>query len=321
METILTATDFSDRSLSAVREATRLASASGARLIVINVIDPSHASNVWGQWITDLETLVARASQERAEKMLAIVKEVDGGFPEDRLDVRVLEGSPADQILYTARTERASLIVMGTAGHGQITAALLGSTVNEVIRRSQRPVLAVPDDHGGARVPNHEAPMVVAIDFSKVSLATFEFAIDYARAHDRKIVLAHALGPAPTSLIKTGFSVSVTPELIDTMLKTQRDGLAQLVEATDAGDVVEDIRVEVGDAHHVIVSVVEESGASLVCMGTHGRRGLRKLLLGNTAERVLRDVPCPVLVAQQTLGHDSPLHGAVSEVEDDGEGA
>lgn len=317
METIITATDFSERSLSAMREAARLAKAQDAKLIAVNVVDPVHTHSVWGQWIGDLDEMVARAKRERVAKMASIFKEkIDVALNEDRLELRVLEGSPADQILYTARTERASMIVIGTAGHGQIAAALLGSTANEVVCKSQRPVLVVPDDDKGRRIPNHKAPMLVAVDFSRVSLATFEFALAYARAHDRKIILAHAVGPAPTSLVNAGFPISVTPDLVERMIEAQHSGLAQVVETLDANDVVEEIRVEVGDAHHVIVKLVEECDASLVCMGTHGRRGLRKLLLGNTAERVLRDVPCPVLVTQQSLASDSPLHGAITQTED-----
>jgi nucleotide-binding universal stress UspA family protein len=53
--------------------------------------------------------------------------------------------------------------------------------------------------------------------------------------------------------------------------------------------------LEVGDARDVIDRVAEHVGADLVVMGTHGRRGLRRVLLGSIAESVVRSAPCPVL--------------------------
>jgi nucleotide-binding universal stress UspA family protein len=55
------------------------------------------------------------------------------------------------------------------------------------------------------------------------------------------------------------------------------------------------VRVEVGDAREVIDNVAEKIGADLIAMGTHGRRGVKRMLLGSVAESVVRSAPCPVL--------------------------
>jgi nucleotide-binding universal stress UspA family protein len=57
-------------------------------------------------------------------------------------------------------------------------------------------------------------------------------------------------------------------------------------------------RLEEGDAARVILEVAREIGAGLIIMGTQGRTGLGRLLLGNVAEHVLRKAPCPVLTVK-----------------------
>jgi len=57
-----------------------------------------------------------------------------------------------------------------------------------------------------------------------------------------------------------------------------------------------EIVMRTGDARDVIVNTAVEVGADLIVMGTHGRRGLRRALLGSVAESVLRHAPCPVLL-------------------------
>jgi len=60
-------------------------------------------------------------------------------------------------------------------------------------------------------------------------------------------------------------------------------------------------RLEEGDTAKVILDVALEIGAGLIVMGTHGRTGLGRLLLGSVAEQVLRKAPCPVLTAKFPL--------------------
>ena len=53
-----------------------------------------------------------------------------------------------------------------------------------------------------------------------------------------------------------------------------------------------------GDARDVVVKLAKDKGAGLIVVGTHGRHGLRRALLGSVAETIVRDAPCPVLVVR-----------------------
>lgn len=59
-------------------------------------------------------------------------------------------------------------------------------------------------------------------------------------------------------------------------------------------------RVQAGIPYEVIVKIAEEELADMIVMGTHGRSGLNRVLLGSVAERVIRLAPCPVLTVRQT---------------------
>jgi nucleotide-binding universal stress UspA family protein len=74
----------------------------------------------------------------------------------------------------------------------------------------------------------------------------------------------------------------------------------QRIQPTQAGIAVEH-RLEYGDPAAVIVKVAEEIGADLIVMGTHGRTGLRRLLVGSVGEWVVRKAPCPVVTVRTTM--------------------
>jgi len=91
-------------------------------------------------------------------------------------------------------------------------------------------------------------------------------------------------------------------EFIET--RTRR-GLEHLLERLHALGVTHvGRRVEPGEPHEVIVRVAHEMGCDLIVMGTHGRSGFERLMMGSVAERVLRKATCPVLTVRQETAED-----------------
>ncbi len=81
----------------------------------------------------------------------------------------------------------------------------------------------------------------------------------------------------------------------ETAARTEFDRL--LAAAKTAGVAASDVLLD-GSAPEQIVKLAEERGAELIVMGTHGRTGIRKLLLGSVAQRVVATAPCPVLTVR-----------------------
>ena len=82
------------------------------------------------------------------------------------------------------------------------------------------------------------------------------------------------------------------------LIETAREQLEVFAETNISTAMPYDIRVVVGTPTDAIVAQVRESGANLIVMGTHGRRGVRRLVLGSDAEGVVRTAPVPVLLVR-----------------------
>jgi len=134
-------------------------------------------------------------------------------------------------------------------------------------------------------------------DFSVGSAAAFRLASALARDYAAKLVLVTVYPPIMSE--------------VEVIARAQRDRidedlLGNLQDlAADAGVAVE-FRVEEGSPADMILAVAEETHADLIVMGTHGRSGFRRLLMGSVAEAVNRKARCPVVTirAPENLPHE-----------------
>jgi nucleotide-binding universal stress UspA family protein len=139
--------------------------------------------------------------------------------------------------------------------------------------------------------------VLCAADFSGCSRYAFEVARALARDHHARLVVLHVATPPPL----------VTWGELERALD-RRDGyraeLAHKLRESYPGDgpgAVE-YRVEDGDPATEIAALAREVECDLLVLGTHGRTGLDRLLLGSVAEKVLRKAPCPVLTVKAPPG-------------------
>jgi nucleotide-binding universal stress UspA family protein len=139
--------------------------------------------------------------------------------------------------------------------------------------------------------------ILVPFDFSNHSAQAFAVACSLARAAGAKVVLLHV---APGPMI--GYGGMIPPALPADYRRRLVDDLEKVV-PTVAGVPVQR-RVEEGDAVGHILRDAESLPAELIVMGTHGRTGLARLLLGSTAEAVLRKASCPVLLVKAPAANE-----------------
>ena len=135
--------------------------------------------------------------------------------------------------------------------------------------------------------------MVVPIAFDETSEESFEVAVGLARtlgASIHAVHAVHALAMSP-SVAFAGEAVKVPSEVE----MESRDRLDEIVKRHSALGVPIESSVRIGDPASVIEDVVKEQGADMVVIGTHGRRGLARAVLGSVAEKVVRTSHVPVL--------------------------
>jgi nucleotide-binding universal stress UspA family protein len=134
-------------------------------------------------------------------------------------------------------------------------------------------------------------------DFSSCSEHAFELACALARDYGARLVVLHAV--APPSVVYAEGPVPADFDLIFEEAKNQLDQLR----APDPS-VHFERRIIQGPAPDTILQAIQDLDADLVVLGTHGRTGLKRLLMGSVAEQVLRKAPCPVLTVKgsKTVG-------------------
>jgi universal stress protein A len=147
-------------------------------------------------------------------------------------------------------------------------------------------------------------------DFSENAQQAFPLACSLARDRGARIIVLYVM---PPPLGEEQVQARHHPE---EYFGSPRNALHK-IQASDANVRVEH-RLEQGDAARVIAEVARENQAGLIVMGTHGRSGLGRLLMGSVAEQVLRKAPCPVLTVKLPVPvpRDSAAKsaaGAVSE--------
>lgn len=135
--------------------------------------------------------------------------------------------------------------------------------------------------------------LLLATDFSKSALAAEEHAILLAKALDGEIVVLHAWN-LPVLPFQEG-AINASPDQIATISATAQKALDGAVERIQARFPRTTGLLRVDEPWQAIVECAKEIGADMIVVGTHGRRGLPRLLLGSVAERVVRTAGCPVL--------------------------
>jgi nucleotide-binding universal stress UspA family protein len=133
-------------------------------------------------------------------------------------------------------------------------------------------------------------------DFSAEGRPAFEVACSLAGEGRGRLVVLHVERPPLTTLGGTA-GVPPLPNEYDHQRVWEE---LQGIQPTRAGIAVEP-RLEYGDPAAVILQVAQEIGAELIVLGTHGRTGLRRLLMGSVAEWVVRRAPCPVLTVRTAV--------------------
>ncbi len=139
--------------------------------------------------------------------------------------------------------------------------------------------------------------ILVPVDLSDGSQALIDYAIQFAKPFNASLEIVHAWEPpqyvAPDLLVAApGWnSQSLEKIAVDAASKE----LAELVARNTSTPVPIQHRVIVGEASSTVLRAAEEGKHDLIVMGTHGRRGLPRLLMGSVAQKIVARAHCPVL--------------------------
>jgi len=206
-----------------------------------------------------------------------------------RVSTKLVNGVPWTEIVELAKHERCDLVVMGTHGRTALTRVLLGSVTEKVVRHAACSVLTIRPDAELPRLGHVLCP----IDFSEASREAAEVAIDLAARHDGRVTLFHVI-EIPTTI--QGEPISMVGDLTTSAVNAL-DGWADELRRKATIPVL--AQTEIGRAGSTLLGVIEKDPTvSLVVVGSHGRTGIKRALLGSVAEKIVRHATCPVLVSR-----------------------
>ena len=138
--------------------------------------------------------------------------------------------------------------------------------------------------------------ILVPVDFSDFSLKALKYAARFAEQFGATLVLVHVVEP-----VRYPESVIIPPEMEEAnreRLKLARASLAAFVKKQVPAGIATESVTRLGHPFSEISAAAKDFDVDLIVIATHGHTGLKHLLLGSTAERVVRLAPCPVLTVR-----------------------
>jgi nucleotide-binding universal stress UspA family protein len=290
--TVLVATDFSPTAAAAVQWGSELARARGGKLVLVHAVDVHGPLTDFLPAPPDLDEQVQAAASSRLDEAAAAARE-SGLEVESRLEI----GIASQAVVHAIGEVAPDLVVQGSRGlTSGLAQLLLGSTAQRIVQHSPRPVLTVhPGDRDRRAAIRH---VLVPTDFSDDAQEAANAARTlFAGEGGARLTLLHAYhlpveytayGTIPTSIPFHADAAAVADEKL-------AEAAAALTDEAHAVDAV----AKEGYPPEVIVDTARDLAVDLIAMGTHGRTGLRHLLLGSNAERVIEHAPCPVLTVRR----------------------
>lgn len=302
---ILLPLDLSAHSFQALPAAEALARLGGATLCLLHVAEPiayptdlGYAPVISGE----VEAGLHQGARRRLEELAAPPRE--RGFS---VQTALRVGRPFLEIAEAARTVAADLVVITTHGFTGLKHVLLGSTAERVVRHAPCPVWVVraPATAGeatGAAAVQAVFPhrrLLMPLDFSEPSLEALTYARQMAERFDLELILVHVSEPA---FVDPNLVQVDTQAFEDSARKSAQEQLDKTAATLRAAGLRASTHLLAGVPWHEVVEFARREPVDVIVAGTHGHTGLKHILLGSTAERILRHAPGTVLVIRHGPG-------------------
>lgn len=283
-----------------MRAAIRLADKNEAALTVVEVVPPMprrYRALLGQARIADVESGLLR---HRQESLRHLAENTRAGAD---TDLKILEGEPFIEVIRHVLTHGNDLVIVGGDQVEQGETPELSSGVMHLLRKCPVPVWVM-------RPPRSDAPRILALvdpdpgDSVRDSLnaLVLELATSLARREGAELHVGHAWSLVGEALFRSSPHVGLADDEVDQMVAaaedTHREQLRLLLDPYDVDELGAAVHVVGGDAGEELPRLAERLGASLIVMGTVSRTGIRGLIIGNTAETILRSVRCSVLAVK-----------------------
>lgn len=285
-ERLLLATESSEFSEGAIREAIRLAKRCGSKLTALSVIESN----------PEFETTAPAILEKLEKEALAHLDGVKARAKQEGVACETITYEGEDSYKYIveeALKQKSTMIIMGRRGKKGFRRLVMGSTTSWTIGHSPCSVMVVPR---AAQVDFKS--IVVATDGSKYSAAAASEAIGIAKRNNAKLTVL-AVVPADIDMVTDiDFAAIEREKLADQDMQAAEKNAKAVKDAAQKAGVDAQAFVMSGKPADAIIEIAKDKSADLVVVGSHGRTGLDRLLMGSVTERVIVMSSCAVLAVK-----------------------
>lgn len=283
LKTILVAVDFDETNESLLSAVAKFSKPFDSQVVLLHAIEPPEH----GTFQEDgLEGKIKGCLQDMSSRLTKEGVAVS--------ELLCPHGKASTEIVAASERLEAKVIMIGARGLAANRQFALGTTTERVIRTALKPVFAIHPNK-----PFDLTDIVCPVDFSDVSGRGLSNAIRLARAfHSRLHVLTVVRPPSRYQRLDRAWADwAVRAEVL-----AEKEAIRELdcfLKPFDLRSVTWDQRIELGDPAEKIIATVDSLGAGLVIMGSTGRTGLPYMLLGSTAVKVARHLPCSLITVKR----------------------
>lgn len=300
LKNIVVGIDFTKSSDAALAQALRIAQWNSAKIHIVHVIESlvvSDLARAYGVPEAQTRAEVLRAARRRADEAIAAALSLNvvndaTSRPPLEMHVEIAIDNPFYAIMCYIRDVSADLLILGSHGASPSHRGA-GTLAAKCVRKAPTKVMLVREN-----CARPFARIAACIDFSDSSSLVIEQAIRCAQQDQAAIDVLHVFAP-PWAVLHY---MSSTPQASPDFQKQYRDHLTSRLEeflrpheSETVAPKVEHHLVEAAEVKWGITEFLKSSGANLVVTGTRGRSWLIDMLIGTTAEAIVRDSPCSVL--------------------------
>ncbi|MHB8303853.1 MAG: universal stress protein [Acidobacteriaceae bacterium] len=278
IKTIVVCIDFTAASNLALLYARRFAVHSGAKLLLVHIIDPARVSPEEMEAHLALHDIVDSAKTDMQKIWTELAENGIVGSWIVRL------GNVRDMILDAVQENHADLMVLGSKGMALTGGSRFGTVAEQLVRAAPCPVLTVVPESRWQELENdHRRLLLVPTNFSPASQAAFLYALAFAKSAGCVLLLVHA--------VEDSFAVE---PIAGQLAKLRAKGMQMLLVSARAAHVEAESIIRTGDAIEIILDLAGDRNADYIVMGVRGGDLIDGTRLHGRVQHLMRRSPCPL---------------------------
>jgi universal stress protein E len=251
----------------------------------------------------EIRELLTKYINETLDKVVKTLDDKKVSYSQPIID----SGSPVDKILKTANEQNANLILVCSGNKAENEEFKLGTTAEKLIQLSDVPVWVAKSDK---RTEIEE--ILCPIDFSDPAKRALRNAILLSNNFEAKLHILGVFEPFFTASPR----IEIDQKLENEKLQKQfQQEMHKFLSEFNLKGVNHSIEIQEGIPHEKILESIQKNGISLLVMGTNGRSGFSRIIMGSVTEKVIRQLPCSFVTTKTQNIFELRLDSEIKEIE------